>query len=363
MNLSLNLKCIILLTVRIRSFLLLAFIFFFSSTNGQNLKVKNAFESVLKLFEHHQIVAIGELHCNNEIWEFINKLIELQGFASKINTIIFEGGNSMYQQLMDDYILGDDIDETEIKIIWRNNTQINTTFDAPIYLNFLRHVRKVNFSLPKEQKIRVILLDPPIDWNLIRTEQDYLPYLMERESHMYQTVINEVYSKNKTCLFIAGSGHVFKSKDESKSKPLNALSTLGKKFPGSTFSIKLHDGDGLSVSLLDSTEQLFEQFNKPAFIESSELNRIHPEFKKTSENFDALIYLGKRGNLTSSSPSLGVCTGNAEDENWKNLIILRQSLVNSPPFIRTDIEQICTPLPKQYFDQNILKKNVLKRKN
>lgn len=48
---------------------------------------------------------------------------------------------------------------------WQNTTQPFTTFDIPIYEEFFRTVRAVTQSLPHEHQIRVLLGDPPIDWD------------------------------------------------------------------------------------------------------------------------------------------------------------------------------------------------------
>gem|GEM_PF-3292171 len=324
---------------------------------------KNGVDGILEKFSHYRLVALAELHDNQEIWDFVEQLIDHPSFSKKVNTVTFEGGNSLYQKLMDDFISGGDIPESEIKTVWRNNTQINTTFDAPVYLRFLKHIRKLNLSLPQADKIRVILLDPPINWEKVTGKDNYLPYLMQREKSMYNQINSEVYLKNKTCLFIAGSLHVQRTKNASASKTANCLTLLEQKHKGSTFTITMHSGMLFSHQELSLIESLFEKWQKPSLQKITSNRDINYLVLKSAANFDALLYLGNTMDLTTSSPSEGICTNLKEDIQWKQTIVQRQELVNVPPFLKTDEAALCTPLEHYYFKQEKFKQgNILKQR-
>jgi hypothetical protein len=52
-----------------------------------------------------------------------------------------------------------------LRAVWRNTTQSpRQTWDAPVYEQFYRTVRAVNWARPGGRQIRVLLGDPAIDW-------------------------------------------------------------------------------------------------------------------------------------------------------------------------------------------------------
>ncbi len=57
------------------------------------------------------------------------------------------------------------MDVASLRRIWQNTTIPGVTWDVPVYEAFYREVRDVNASLPPHQRIRVLLGDPPVDWD------------------------------------------------------------------------------------------------------------------------------------------------------------------------------------------------------
>ncbi|MGA0557498.1 hypothetical protein ACO2Q8_12650 [Larkinella sp. VNQ87] len=332
----------------------------------------DAARGIVSLFDTYQTVALSELHYNQEIWDIVEQVLDHPDFQRKVRTIAFEGGNSLYQSLMDAYTQGGEVSEAEIKQVWRNNTQVNTTYDAPVYLRMINHVRSLNQDLPHDQQIRILLLDPPIDWALVQGPTDYLPFLTERESSMVQVLEKEVYQANQNVLFVAGGPHVERSKADSRTK--SALTQLEESHPGTTFTVAFYSGFGVEEEELPTVENLFATWPKPgiglladtpigelpASINTAakgpdgQLIDLYPGMQ-LEEIFDAIIYAGKRAELSTSSPSLGVCTGKPEDDEWKTVLLQRQVLVDVPPPLRATPESICEPLPARYFDQAIFK--------
>ena len=46
-------------------------------------------------------------------------LIRNPAFSEKVNDIVFESGNSLYQPILDRYIAGEDVPFTEVQKVWR----------------------------------------------------------------------------------------------------------------------------------------------------------------------------------------------------------------------------------------------------
>jgi hypothetical protein len=70
---------------------------------------------------------------------------------------------------MDRFTRGEDVPNDTLRQVWQNTTQPHPLWDVPIYEEFFRAVRAVNQSLPNDRQLRVVLGDPPIDWDRLKT--------------------------------------------------------------------------------------------------------------------------------------------------------------------------------------------------
>ena len=75
------------------------------------------------------------------------------------------GTNARYQTVMDRFVAGEDVADVDLRRVWQDTTAATTIWDVPIYEEFFRAVRAVNATLRPERRLRVLLGDPPIDWN------------------------------------------------------------------------------------------------------------------------------------------------------------------------------------------------------
>ncbi len=129
--------------------------------------------AVLAAFAEHEVVGLGILsYANQDYNNFILALIRNPALPGKVNDIVVECGNALYQPLLDRYIAGENVPLSEVQQAWRNTTQPMcgvTTF----YEQLFPLVRRVNLALPPEQRLRVLGGDPPIDWKAIKTARRY----------------------------------------------------------------------------------------------------------------------------------------------------------------------------------------------
>jgi hypothetical protein len=171
-------------------------------------KPADAFDGIVKAFDKFPIVALGEAHRLQEEADFIAQLIRRPAFSAKVNTIVVEFGNALYQDVIDRYVAEQEVSRTELQQVWRNTTQF-FVWDAAIYEQFFANVRAVNQSLPAARRVRVLLGDPPIDWNKVHTREDYGPF--GRRDYAPKIVEQEVLTKNRKVLIIYGSGHFMRN--------------------------------------------------------------------------------------------------------------------------------------------------------
>src|SRR5262245_4941085 len=202
-------------------------------------KPTNAVEGLIAAFDSFPIVALGELHwCLNE-HEFIAALIKHPSFAEKVNDIVVEFGNAKYQPIMDRYIAGETVARTELRQVWRNTTQTSMPWDVPIYEKFFATVRAVNQRLPRQKRLRVLLGDPPVDWDVIKTRADMNMNLFLRDEHFVEVVEREVINKKRKALLISGNAHMRRC---CLAGPLGVTARVEKTHPGTVFVALPHQG-------------------------------------------------------------------------------------------------------------------------
>ena len=169
-------------------------------------RIKTAQQHVIDLFREHQVVGIGEPHRQVKYHEFFQGLLKNPKLPEAVDDIVLECGNSKYQKVADRYINGEDVPRTELVQCWRNTTQF-LVWDAPMYEEIFNTVRTINKDLPKEQRLRLLLADPPIEWSEVKTGNDYDKYADRPASHL-RVIEKEVLSRDRKALLVIGGGHL-----------------------------------------------------------------------------------------------------------------------------------------------------------
>ena len=167
-------------------------------------------EGILNAFRSHSVVALGEgAHGNQQGHAFRLSLVRDPRFAATVNDIVVEFGNARYQDLMDRFVRGDNVADESLRQVWQNTTQPHPAWDAPIYEEFFRVVRAVNATLPRERQLRVLLGDPPIDWDAVHRLEDLRKW-EGRGRHAAEIIRREVIEKQRRALVVYGDGHLFR---------------------------------------------------------------------------------------------------------------------------------------------------------
>src|SRR5215475_7702654 len=200
-----------------------------------------AVDALINAFDRYPLVALGEAHWSQTEHEFVYSLIKHPDFANKVNDIVLEFGNALYQPIMDRYIAGETVARTELRQVWRNTTQVAMMLDAPIYERFFATVRAVNQTLPKQKQLRVLLGDPPIDWDAIKSRADLRPSMFDRDGHFVSVVEKEALAKGRKALLISGTAHLIRC---CLSESQGVTAAIEKSHPGAVFVVMPHQGFG-----------------------------------------------------------------------------------------------------------------------
>ena len=167
--------------------------------------------AVLDAFERYDIVALDEGEHNNVPGhEFRLALLQDPRFPDLVDDIVVESGNSLYQELMDRFITGEEVPDDELRKVWEKTTQeANGIWDSPIYEEFYRAVRKLNESLSGDRQIRILLGDPPVDREN-QSEAEYFALFAQRDSYPAEVIQRDVLAKSRRALVIYGSLHLLR---------------------------------------------------------------------------------------------------------------------------------------------------------
>ncbi len=163
---------------------------------------REAIPALLEAFKSRSIVAVGEMHGHREKQEFLHTLVADPGFASVVNDIVIEMGNSAHQSSIDRFVAGENIPLESQQRIWRETT------GQPAAPELLEIVRRVNAALPKSRQLRILLGAPDPD----RLREEKLPQLRgkpvsDREWFVARLVEREVVQKRRRALLTFGAGH------------------------------------------------------------------------------------------------------------------------------------------------------------
>ena len=163
--------------------LLLATTFFVQKSTGAaqlDPNPQDATAAVLRAFGTHNIVIIGETHGNKQEYEWLRLLVGTPEFADRVDDIVMEFGNSLYQKSVDRYIAGEDVPVQQVQKAWRNTVGAIGA-PSPVSGWLYDAVRETNMKRRGKHQMRVLCGDPYIDWDKVKTREDIEPYLSHRD--------------------------------------------------------------------------------------------------------------------------------------------------------------------------------------
>lgn len=306
--------------------------------------------AILNAFETHNVVALDEgAHGNEQSHAFRLALIRHPRFPTLVNDIVVESGTARYQETMDRFILGEDVPLAVLRRAWQDTTQ-HSVWDVPISEEFFRAVRAVNATLPPARKLRVLLGDPPIDWDAVRTPADHFHWLRQRDRHAAELIQREVLAKKRSALVIYGGLHLQRKNIDANYETFDMAETvvslvardpaarLFTVWTTTNLDLATLQADAAqwkrpSLALLRGTQLGALDFGawwpdarsrfalrdgKPSPIAEKDWRRLRME-----DQFDAILYLGPPTSITRSELPAAQCA----DAAWLKMRIDRMTLI------------------------------------
>jgi hypothetical protein len=148
--------------------------------------------AIVDAFRSHALVALGETHGHREGEDFLLDLIGDARFPGVASDIVLEGGISIYQPVVDRFVVGEDVRAESLQRVWRETPST--------VVRVIQRVREINAALPKARRLRVLLGEPPID-------RDRADPGSDRNRFAARVIEQEVLGRKRRALLNYGSGH------------------------------------------------------------------------------------------------------------------------------------------------------------
>jgi hypothetical protein len=307
--------------------------------------------AILDAFRSSRIVAIPDAHRNEQTQAFNLSLIRDPRFAQTVDDIVVEFGNALHQSVVDRFVGGEDVSDELLKPIWMDTTLPSPGWDTPQPEEFLRTVRAVNTTLPKDQMLRVLLGDPPIEWQKVKTKDDHFKFLAMRETFPAELIRREVLEKGRRALIVYGIMH-FQRKNaaanfESAGPAASLVSVLEDSGAARVFSVWLEWEDTQLQPDIDSWPVPSLAIIRGTVLGAAEFEYDGPRFAirdgkadfsaplpreswrslKREDQYDAILYLGPRSTMTNALVPPRLCA----DPNYVEMRRRRMALVEWRP--------------------------------
>lgn len=242
----------------------------------------NPIRAITHAYDTSTIVCFGESHDKLELLNFYIELINDKEFQERVDDIVLELGNSRYQNVLDDYISGKNVDYNEVRKIWFDATNsLLQLGDSSLVELLINEIRKINSGLTDETKFRVVVVDPPLDWSKVRSATDFDPWLGRRDLSFIKNVWYEVLDKNRKGFIIMGRRHLLRNDP----RPLNYVSFID--------ILEKRVGNRIPIFRVEENDRIQEGVYPIEETELSEKPIISNSDFLYKDAVDAIIYFNK----------------------------------------------------------------------
>ncbi len=310
----------------------------------------------------HTVVAVTAGHGETRGYALAQLLIHDPRLIAAINDIVIEEGSARYQDVADRFVRGENVPMASLRHVWRDTTQPGLGYDRQ-WEAFFTAVRGVNASLPAARKIRVLLGDPPIEWENVKTPEEHRRWIEMRDTFPADLIQQEVIAKGRRALLTYGSMH-FQRKNivanyESDGPAETIISRLENTWGAKVFTIFTVDVSSLqpdaaswptpSLAIVRGTVLGAADFTayykedlpriairdgKPDF--SAPIPRDQWKTLRAEDQFDAVLYMGK-----GPSPRLDLDPARCGEKAEFDEHLRRTAVSGVPPMEAARLKQLC----------------------
>src|SRR5260370_1947327 len=137
-----------------------------SRSTVKNLTPGAPIVGILAAFDKYEVVGMDAAYGNKDLDDLILRLLREPSFPSRVDDVVVECGNSLYQSVLNRYIAGDEVTLREGLPVLRNTTQPICS-ESGFYDMLFPLIRRINQRLSTGKKLRVLAGDPPLNWSKV----------------------------------------------------------------------------------------------------------------------------------------------------------------------------------------------------
>jgi hypothetical protein len=288
--------------------------------------------AIVEAFRTHDVVTLTDPHGNVQIQSFLLSLVREPRLPDVANDIVIETASARYQDAIDRFVRGEDVDPDILRKAWEDHTVANSL--GVQAEEFIRAVRAVNTSLIEPKRLRVVAGDPPIDWDVV-SRQDHARWIELRDSYPADLIRRQVLDRGRRALVVYGQGHLPRRQiatnyDMSAWQAQTVVSLLERDHAARVFNIwtlnrsvelpeRTESWRVPSLALLRGTTLGASDFavydrglggGSRFGVKAGQLAAIPREEWKVmrmEEQFDAFLYLGPPAAMTTTSVPASLC--------------------------------------------------------
>jgi hypothetical protein len=322
--------------------------------------------AIIDAFQTHSVVAITDAHGVEQAQAFLISLVRDRRFTDTVNDIVVEFGSARYQNVMDRFVSGEDVPYETLRKVWQDTTQATAGNEAPINEEFFRAVRAANALLPPARRLRVLLGDPPIEWERVRTKEDHRTWIEMREWYPAAVLQLEVLAKGRRALLVYGNGHLQRrnvmSNYEMTDRRTHSIVSVLEHATGTRVFVIWRIGGGEKIqpdiaswpaprlamvrgTVLGAAD--FAEYSPGSrfAIRNGEVVPLpQSEWRvvRAEEQIDAVLYLGPQSSFTESKLSRARCA----DQAYIDMRLKRIALAGLPPAETDALKRHCASIVK-----------------
>jgi hypothetical protein len=258
---------------------------------GNKLTPEDPTKAILAAFDRYEVVGMDAAHGNKDLDDLILHLVRDPRFPNKVNDVVVECGNSLYQGILDRYIAGGTVPLTEVRKVWRD-TSVSMCSVSTFYETLFPLLRRINQRLPAETRIRVLGGDPPLDWAKVTQHSEAT---MDRDASIASVMEKEVLSKKRKALMLFGAMHLYHTNNYAPRGLESAVQQYERSYPRATFVIGMMivSKNPISPETIEEMNRRMASWPSPSLVQNlkgSWLSEVDPYY--FTNMADAYLYLG-----------------------------------------------------------------------
>ncbi len=159
----------------------------------------------------HRVVILGEVHNRQLYWAFNTALVRSPKFAQTVGVVYLEMPLND-QPLIDQFLAAPECDPAPVIEMLRDLFELGWP-DQPT-VEFCQAIWELNKSRPKDQRVRIVLVDMARPWKEIKKREDWRKYEVDRNQLMAEQIARDLRDHPQDprhALFIVGYMHAMKN--------------------------------------------------------------------------------------------------------------------------------------------------------